>query len=148
MISDAFTVNLDLDYTQWSDYDKLVFKNGGTTLRTINKDYEDVTAIRVGGQYKVNDDWTIRAGFHVEPTPVIEETFDPRLPDADATSITVGAGYDADSWAVNVAYMALSKDDRTVDSDEPDPNPPLNVLYDGEYKSSISLLSVDVTLRF
>jgi long-chain fatty acid transport protein len=144
-ISDVFTVNLDIDQTQWSDYDKLEFKNGGGTIRTIEKNYENVTAFRLGGQYMVNDNWTIRAGFHTEPTPVIEETFDPRLPDADASSITVGVGYDADSWAVNVAYMALSKDDRTVDTDEPDPALPI---YDGEYKSSIDLLSADVTIRF
>jgi len=146
-ISEAFTINLDLDQTQWSDYDKLHFKyNDGSTLRVIDKNYENVLAIRIGGQYRINDNWTIRAGFHTEPTPVIEETFDPRLPDSDATSITVGVGYDADSWAVNVAYMALSKDDRDVDSDEP--AAPIDDIFDGTYKSSIDLLSADVTFRF
>lgn len=145
VISDSFTVNLDLDQTMWSDYDKLVFKNGGTTIRTINKDYDDVLAFRLGGQYKLNENWTLRAGFHTEPTPVIEETFDPRLPDADATSITVGGGYDADSYAINFAYMMLSKDDRTVDTDEPSPALPI---YDGKYKSSVGLIAVDAIFRF
>ena len=146
VISDAFTVNLDLDQTMWSDYDKLVFKDpGGATVRTINKNYDDVLAIRVGGQYKLNDKWTLRAGFHTEPTPVIEKTFDPRLPDSDATSITVGAGYDVGSYAINFAYMALSKDDRTVDSDEPSPLLPI---YDGKYKSSVDLIAIDAIFRF
>jgi len=145
VISDAFTVNLDLDQTMWSDYDKLVFKNGSTTIRTITKDYDDVLAIRMGGQYKINENWTLRAGFHTEPTPVIERTFDPRLPDADATSITVGAGYDGGSYAVNFAYMALSKDDRTVNTDEPSPALPI---YDGKYKSSVNLIALDATFRF
>jgi long-chain fatty acid transport protein len=146
VISDAFTVNLDLDQTMWSDYDKLEFKDsGGSIIRTINKDYDDVLAIRVGGQYKLNEKWTLRAGFHTEPTPVIEETFDPRLPDADATSITIGAGYDVGSYAINFAYMALSKDDRTVDTDEPSPLLPI---FDGEYKSSVDLISVDAIFRF
>jgi len=146
MISDAFTVNLDLDQTMWSDYDKLEFKDSsGSTIRIINKDYEDVLAIRIGGQYKLNEKWTLRAGFHMEPTPVIEETFDPRLPDADATSITVGAGYDVGSYAINFAYMAVSKDDRTVNTDEPSPALPI---YDGKYKSSIDLIAIDAIFRF
>ncbi|UCG39047.1 MAG: outer membrane protein transport protein [bacterium] len=146
-VNERLSLNLDLDQTQWSDYDKLEFKRSdGSPLRTINKGYDDVLAVRFGGQYKVNDNWTVRAGFHTEPTPVVEETFDPRLPDSDATSITVGAGYDAGSYAINFAYMALSKDDRTVDTDEP--NPLLNTLFDGEYKSSVDLLALDVTFRF
>lgn len=146
VISDAFTVNLDLDQTMWSDYDSLDFKRSdGSDLRDIPKGYDDVLAIRVGGQYKLNDKWTLRAGFHIEPTPVDEETFDPRLPDSDATSITVGAGYDAGSYAINFAYMALSKDDRTVDSDEPAAIP---TLYDGEYKSSVDLFAIDAIFRF
>lgn len=147
VISDTFTVNFDLDQTMWSDYDKLDFKKSdGSDLRLITKDYEDVLAIRLGGQYKVNENWTLRAGFHTEPTPVIEETFDPRLPDADASSITVGAGYDADSYAINFAYMMLSKDDRTVDTDEP--NPLLDTLFDGKYKNSVDLIAIDAVFRF
>jgi long-chain fatty acid transport protein len=146
-ITDTFSMNLDLDQTQWSDYDELAFKYpDGSTLRTIVKDYEDVLAIRVGGQYRLNDDWTLRAGFYTEPTPVIEETYDPRLPGADSTGITVGVGYDVESWAVNVAYMALSKDDRQVDSDEP--NPLIDDIFDGTYKTNIDLIGMDVTFRF
>ncbi|HDL53011.1 MAG TPA: hypothetical protein ENH32_03470 [Proteobacteria bacterium] len=146
LVNDSFTVNLDLDRTQWSDYDKLEFKNAaGAVFRTVNKNYDDVLAVRVGGSYRVNELWTVRAGFLTEPTPVIDKTFDPRLPDADATGITVGFGYDTGVWAVNGAYMALSKDDRIVDSDEPSALP---TLYDGTYKNSVDLVSLDLTYRF
>ncbi len=144
--SEKFSFNVDLDFTQWSDYDKLVFKKpDGSVIRTVNKNYEDVMATRLGGSYYVDNNWTIRFGYLTEPTPVIESTFDPRLPDADATAISVGAGYDAGSWATNFAYMAVSKDDRTVNSDEPASIP---TLYDGVYKTKISLISADVIFRF
>jgi len=144
--SETFSINLDLDFTQWSDYAKLVFKEpDGTEIRTITKGYDDVMALRLGGSYYVDNNWTIRFGYLTEPTPVIESTFDPRLPDADATAISVGAGYDAGSWATNFAYMALSKDDRVVDSDVPASLP---TLYDGTYKTSVNLFSADVTFRF
>lgn len=143
--SDAFSFNLDLDQTMWSAYDKLEFKSGGATLRTVNKNYDDVTAIRLGGSYKVDDNWTVRAGYLTEPTPVIEETFDPRLPDADATAIFLGGGYDTGQWAVNGAYMALTKDTRNVDSDEP---AGLAFVYDGKYESTIGIIAFDLTYRF
>ncbi|MFV1956404.1 MAG: OmpP1/FadL family transporter [bacterium] len=145
--SEKFSFNVDLDFTQWSDYDKLVFKRpDGSVIRTITKNYEDVMATRLGGSYYVDNNWTVRVGYFTEPTPVPESTFDPRLPDADATAISVGAGYDAGSWATNFAYMAVSKDDRDVNSDEP--NPLIDTIYDGVYKTSIRLISADVTFRF
>ncbi len=148
-ISDALSLNLDLDQTMWSDYDQLQFKDpSGTVLRTIPKGYDDVLAVRIGGEYSVNDNWKIRAGYLTEPSPVVEDTFDPRLPDADATAFFVGGGYDTGTWAINGAYMALTKDDRDVNTDEPTPGGPLDFVYDGEYKSTVDIIAFDLTYRF
>jgi long-chain fatty acid transport protein len=145
-VNDSLSINLDVDRTNWSEYDKLEFKDtSGSIFRTIVKNYEDVTAIRVGGEYSVDESWTLRAGLLSEPTPVIDETFDPRLPDADATAIFVGAGYDTGAWAINGAFMALDKDDRNVVSNEPSPSLPI---FNGEYKSKVTILAMDLTYRF
>ncbi len=143
--TDSLSLNFDVDQTNWSAYDKLEFKSGGTTFRTVNKDYDDVVAIRIGGEYSIDDNWRVRAGYLTEPSPVIEETFDPRLPDADATAFFIGGGYDEGQWAINGAYMALTKDDRDVDTDEPNPAVPI---YDGTYKSSIDIIALDFIYRF
>jgi long-chain fatty acid transport protein len=144
-VSDALSINLDLDQTMWSAYDKLDFKDGGATLRTVVKDYEDVMAIRLGGEFDIDEKWTVRAGYLTEPSPAPEETYDPRLPDADATAIFLGGGYDAGQWEINGAYMALTKDDRTVDSDEP---AGLDFVYDGTYKATIGIIAFDLIYRF
>jgi len=145
-VSDAVSLNFDLDQTMWSDYDKLEFKDSsGTLLRTVPKDYDNVLAVRIGGEYSVNDNWTVRAGYLTEPSPLPEETFDPRLPDADATALFLGGGYDAGQWAINGAYMALTKDDRNVDSDE---IPGLDFVYDGKYEANIDIIAFDFTYRF
>jgi len=147
--SESFSFNVDVDHTQWSDFDKLDIKNGstGAILKSITENWEDVTAIRIGGSYYLDENWTLRAGYLTEPSPLIEASYDPRLPDSDATAISVGFGYDKDNFAVNGAFMAVSKDDRVVDSDEP--GAPFGTsLYDGTYKASVNLFSADVTLRF
>ena len=145
--TDVLSFNLDLDQTMWSDYDKLEFKDtSGTVLRTVPKGYDDVMAVRIGGEYSVDDNWKIRAGYLTEPTPVVEDTFDPRLPDADATAFFLGGGYDAGQWAINGAYMALTKDDRDVDTDEPGAG--LDFVYDGKYSSTIDIIAFDFIYRF
>jgi len=151
--SDKVSLNLDVDQTKWSSYDELVFKVSPFPNVTFTKKYEDVTAIRVGGSYKVDDKWTLRAGYLTEPSPVPDQYFDPRLPDADATAIFLGGGYDAGQWSVNAAYMALTKDDRDVDSGEPTSaitggSAIDGLAYDGEYKATVDILSVDLTYRF
>ena len=144
-VSDAFSCNLDIDQTMWSAYDELAFKASGVDLPTFDKDYDDVTAIRLGGEYAIDENWTARAGYLMDSTPAPEETYDPRLPDADSTAIFLGGGYDEGTWAINGAYMALTKDDRDVDSDEPASAP---VLYDGTYESNIDIIAFDFIYRF
>ncbi|MDF1537197.1 MAG: outer membrane protein transport protein [bacterium] len=145
--NDKVAMNLDMDLTKWSNYDKLVFKDGSTTVRTVNKDYEDVTAIRIGIDYKIDDQWTIRGGYLSEPSPAPDETYDPRLPDSDGTAFVIGGGYNAGQWEINAAYMLLTKESRDVNSNEPLPGI-FDLPYDGTYSSEVSLLGMDLTYRF
>ena len=149
--TDKWSFNLDFDWTQWSDYKNLQFQQAdGTNLTNVVKEYDDSLAIRLGGSYYLNEKWTLRGGLLHEKTPVPEKTYDPRLPDADSTGVTLGFGYDTGKFALNAAYMALFKGSRTVDTDEPGIPPALGggVLYDGKYETFGNLLGVDVTFRF
>lgn len=141
--TDRWSFNLDLDWSQWSDYKSLQFQQAdGTNLVNVPKDYDDSLAIRGGAAYALNERWTLRGGLLHEKTPVPEETYDPRLPDADSTGVTVGFGYDTDNFALNAAYMALFKGSRDVTSTQG------SGLYDGKYETFGSLLGVDVAFRF
>jgi long-chain fatty acid transport protein len=141
--TDKWSFNLDLDWTQWSDYKNLQFQqDDGSNLANVIKNYDDSLAVRAGASYYLNERWTLRGGLLHEKTPVPEETYDPRLPDADSTGVTLGFGYDTGKFALNAAYMALFKGSRDVTSGEG------NGLYDGKYETFGNLLGVDVTFRF
>lgn len=155
--SDAWQLNLDLDWTGWSSYDKLEVKNSSGTVQNplvSNKDYDDVTAIRVGVEYALSDEWALRGGILMEPTPVPEETYDPRLPDGDRVGYVIGAGYESGQWTVDFAYMFVQLDKTTVDSDAVAiiNYPPLvpsdfqNV--DGTYEGDITLIGLSVGYSF
>jgi len=141
--TDKWSFNLDLDWTQWSDYKNLQFQeSSGANLANVPKDYDDSLAIRGGAAYALNEKWTLRGGLLHEKTPVPEETYDPRLPDADSTGVTLGFGYDTGKFALNAAYMALFKGSRDVTSGAG------GGLYDGKYETFGNLLGVDVMFRF
>jgi long-chain fatty acid transport protein len=158
--SDAWQVNLDLDWTGWSAYDKLEVKDSSGAVRNSlvsAKDYEDVTAVRIGVEYALSEQWALRGGFLTEPSPVPEETYDPRLPDGDRNGYVIGAGYDSGQWTVDFAYMFVQLDKTTVDSDAiavvtPNPAPPPPALaiqeVDGSYEGDITLIGISVGYSF
>ena len=150
-------MNLDLDWTGWSSYDKLEVKDSSGAVRNSlvsAKDYDDVTAVRVGVEYALSDEWALRGGILMEPTPVPEETYDPRLPDGDRTGYVVGAGYESGQWTVDFAYMFVQLDKTTVDSDAvavinfPPAVPSDFQNVDGTYEGDITLIGLSVGYSF
>jgi long-chain fatty acid transport protein len=47
----------------------------------------------VGGDYKLNDTWTLHAGVGFDETPTNIADRDPRVPDADYKLLGLGVGY-------------------------------------------------------
>ena len=147
-----WTLNADLDWTKWSDYDELVI-NTSLGNSVSPKNYDDTITYRLGAQYQLNEDWALRGGVLFEETPIPEITYDPRVPDGGRVGVSVGAGYTRDAWTFDVAYMFVSLDQYTVDQNVSF-NPALVGLtnpvqtVDGTYEGSINLIGVSVGYRF
>jgi len=160
--SDSWRVNADIDWTQWSSYDKLEIKDGEGTVRnplTSEKDYDDTIAYRIGAEYSISENWALRGGFLMEPTPVPEETYEPRLPDGDRTGYVLGVGYSKNQWTADIAYMFVKLDKTTVDSDViaisdvdlgslPAVVPTAVQDVDGDYEGDITLIGFSVGYKF
>ena len=67
----------------------------------------------------------------------------PSIPDADWTGYTVGYGYDAKRWGIDVYAMDLQFDDATATGDFL-----ADGLIKGTYSSSILLVGVTGKYRF
>ncbi|MBF0171045.1 MAG: transporter [Nitrospinae bacterium] len=128
-VTEALSVEGGIDYTLWSTYDKQTVKNDRPLLlpngvavipaeQTTRKDWKDTLAVRVGGAYALSPATTLRAGYYFDPTPVPEETFDPRMPDATRNGLCLGVGYKAtDRFSVDFAYAYIWSDTRTVNNE-------------------------------
>lgn len=88
------TLQLDLNYVDWSAYDTLKFDyKENTAILTDTRaprEYEDKLAIRLGAHYQVNKIWALMAGTAYDPSPVRDGFVSPDLPDADRWIVSGG----------------------------------------------------------
>jgi len=150
--SDKLTVNADLDYTLWSTFDRIAVTSDNPSFNaTDEKQWHDVWCLRIGGQYKLSDQWKLRAGYVYDKSPVGEAYFDTRTPDADRQGITIGTGYATGNMTVDLAYMYLRFNKRTINNsmadDDPNPFTSDNSL-NGTYKSQAQLAGITIGYKF
>ena len=152
--SDKLTINADLEYTWWSTYDRLVVQSNtlipliGTNTSTEEKDWENTWIIRIGGQYKLSDQWKLRAGYVYDQNPVPSNRFETRVPDSDRQGVSIGTGYMSGNITVDVSYLYLRFKNRTItDSLADDATSTPNAL-NGTYKSQAHLAGITIGYKF
>jgi len=120
----CWTVTGDFQYNGWSSYDKLEvtfddLPKGSTNPSVSVRDFENSFIARLGGEYKVNDPLSLRAGFLYDKNPVKDERLDPTLPDADRIGLNIGIGYKiTECLSVDFAYFYLMFMERTIDNSQ------------------------------
>ena len=73
--------------------------------------------VALGGEYDLNEAFTLRAGAAVDETPTNDEHRTPRLPDNDRQLYTVGLTWHASpNLSIDAAYMRIEIDSPTVES--------------------------------
>ena len=109
MITPALTVHLGFEWTNWSILEEpLVLGPGGAVVRTLPLNYDDGFFYSAGFDYKLNNQWTLRAGIAYEESPIDTEIRSTRLPDNDRIWLSVGAGYQwSDKLSFDIAYTHI-----------------------------------------
>lgn len=150
-VADRFTVEADADWTFWHSFGNLGIsiqdERPPVLVSTLSeKNWKDVVALYVGGEYRVTEPLALRLGFRYDPTPVPAETLGPELPDADKLYYCAGAGYKFNSWTVDLAYMYVHRKDRTVSNIRPEGS---NIVgFNGEWSGDAHLVALDLGYRF
>jgi long-chain fatty acid transport protein len=108
------TIEFDVVYTQWEQFDRIEFDFSGTGLPDKNEDFNDKSTWRfqLGAEYRVTDWLALRAGYVYDQTPTRHEYASPMLPANDRQMFTLGAGYKWDGWTLDVAGMYIITKER------------------------------------
>ena len=143
--TEKVTLEADLDWTFWSSYQDLtiVVENPRGPLQTSSspKRWNDVVALRVGGEYRMNPALALRAGYAYDPTPVPGDTLSAELPDANRHNFTAGIGYTAGPLTVDASYFYLYKERRTIRQSVA---PGIN----GKWEGDAHLVALDLGYKF
>lgn len=114
-LGDGWTVALEADWTEWSQFQALNIAFPDGSLPNIDRatNWNDSWAYRIGLE-KLFGEWAIRAGYYYDNTPQPEQDAGPILADNDRDVFTFGFGYNTPQWGFDVggAYIVLK--DRQV----------------------------------
>ena len=96
-------------WTNWSLFDKLQIDFGDGSQSLTPEHWEDSWSFGVAVSYDYSPDWTFRAGYVFDQTPVPSTEFrTPRIPDNDRNAVGLGFTYRPNpQLAVDFGYMYI-----------------------------------------
>jgi len=151
VITPALTVHLGFEWTNWSVLKAPLVTNAatGAVVQTLALNYDDGFFYSLGMDYKLNNQWTLRAGVAYEESPIDTEIRSTRLPDNDRIWTSVGLGYQwNEKLSFDVAYTHIfskETDIRIVEGHQ-DFRPGLPFVADVD--SSVDIVSVGLRYRW
>jgi long-subunit fatty acid transport protein len=102
---------ISADY-EYLDYSLAKFRNGGDGENFVNQNkdiqdiYKPVSNFRLGGEYRLTDNFALRAGYEIYPSAFNENAFGSSQPNAGQSHniISAGLGYSYGSFTFDAAY--------------------------------------------
>lgn len=134
-------------WTRWSRLEEIRADNKGVggllggALTSINEpqNWHDTWAHAVGAAYKLNPQWTLRAGLAVDQSPTNNADRSPRIPTGDRKILSLGTAWSPnEDVTIDLAYSYLMEDDAHIERDD----------YRATYKNTAHGLGAQVTYRF
>lgn len=143
-VSEKLTLAAEVNWIMWNTYESLdfSFEESGELLNSTNpREYKDTWIPRIGGQYKLNDLFTFRAGFYYDSSPANEKYFTPETVTLNTVAFTLGAtitpikGLD-----IELSYLELHglEAEKTYEPDN----------FGGTYKTMTAIPGIGISYRF
>jgi len=130
-----WTWEADVNWTQWSDFDRLAldFKTTNSADTSLVEDYHDSYRVSVGAERRGRR-FTYRLGYYYDQDAAPAESVTPLLPDASRHGATLGLGFKLGAKkniAVDLYNLALFVETRSTEGISRDH-------YDGVYKAYVN----------
>jgi len=152
--ADRFFIEFDVSMTYWSSYDQIELKfsepclEGAATCdpsrdatnpptAVIEGDWFNSPTFRLGLEYALLEDLSVRVGAAYDLTPVPADTVSPSLPDNNRGVVTAGVGYQFYPLRFDLGYQYVSTG-REI----------RNGRQDGRYRTTAHILALGLGYEF
>jgi long-chain fatty acid transport protein len=145
-LTPAFSLSADVQFTAWHTF-KVVEVVSANPAFEFHQHYRDTWMFSVGGVYRVNPSWTLRAGVGFDESPVVDAYRDAGVPDKDRYMLGVGFGYQiAPSVTLDVGYAHYFAAGRATMNESVNRIEPVTgaVILNGHYDNSMDYLSISL----
>ena len=147
---DHWTALAGVEYTNWSSLKELLIVPNNplnpTALTVLN--WKNTWFGSFGGEYRYDDQWTLRLGGAYDEAAAPSETVEPRIPDANRYWVSGGVGY---RWRpgtdVNFAVAHLFTPHSNVDQSVFEPGNSTRGSLMGVSNSDATLISLQIVMR-
>ncbi len=93
-VNDRLSLQAGATWFGWNSFEEIrVLNAAGGLIANTTQNYQTTWAFAVGGEYLLNDEWTLRAGYQFDETPTTDEYRTTLTPDGDRHWVSAGATY-------------------------------------------------------
>jgi long-chain fatty acid transport protein len=131
----------DLDWTEWSSVQQIVFKNTSFGNVPLTLDYSSSFMYEFGVTRQLGKGYFASVGYIYSENSSPSENFNPLIPDSNLQLGSIGFGHHGQRWGWAIAYHFGYNGGRNVSNDS-------NPQADGNYKTFNNAFNVSTTFRF
>jgi long-chain fatty acid transport protein len=118
-LSERWSLLAAATWTGWHSFDaiRVDFEDGRPRF-VETEDWRDVWRAGIGAEYRASAQWTLRAGFEYDQSPIPQSTMRPRIPERDPRWLSIGASWQPHPGSgpiVDLAYSYILVGDYRVD---------------------------------
>ncbi len=156
-VNSTFSLQGEACLTTWSRFKQLnvqLTSNTGLPVTNVmtNENWRDTWFYSLGGTWKVDPAWILRAGLAFDQGAVTDGYRTPRIPDGDRTWVSMGASYAyTKSISLDIGYTHIWVKDSAINltttADQTDPNFTRGNLL-GNFAMSANVIAVGARFKF
>ena len=145
-LSENFSLSADVQFTQWHTFDQVLVESDNPDF-VFHEEYRDSWMFSIGGVYRVNPRWTLRAGVGFDQSPVVDAFRDTGVPDKDRYMVGVGVGYNiTPSVALDLGYAHYFAAGHATMNESVNRIEPITglIFLNGRYDNALNYLSISL----
>jgi long-chain fatty acid transport protein len=151
--SESFVTEVGVRWEDWESTDDLTVKfDNGQSAPPIPRDWRSTWTYNIGGQYLLNENFALNAGYLYGQNAVPGDTMEVLIPDSDAHLFTIGAEWMRGPWKVAGAFGYEYHESRRKNNEIGDPIGQFlgtnSGTANGKYENEIYLVGLSVGYAF